>query len=265
MKHALTLAALLGCAPAAPAAPKGSSVSTPLPPATAVPVLVADAGTGAQTESARDASANAVLAAPQGRGAGHKLALRWTQSWNRHWAAQAGADGEHSSGAVTIDLDGDGHTRVTDRGDRARSVLNGDRYSENKTAWRTSWRGTWTLTDGTLNLKLTRDQATCSLTATERRGTQQFLPTTSTCSADATDMVLECAATQIEVRASLDDLAGKSVPETAWSCTAVGPATTGTKRVGTPLRWVLGKSGCVETTGDGMHSGPIRYARCKGP
>ena len=75
--------------------------------------------------------------------------------------------------------------------------------------------------------------------------------------------MLECVEQMVEVAAVKDDPKSKSSPGAAWICGTAQSATPAKQSIGAPFPWVLGKPGCLETTGGAMHSGPARYARCK--
>jgi hypothetical protein len=258
-KFAVGFAWLAACAPQNPSStPSGTPPGTPAPrpppvSALAPPENPVDA---ASVEDAGPASRDASTTSRQQQ----KLELAWQNAWNLHYGGQAGAEHENSRGRVTIELAAGGQSTAVDSGKRVESVLDGTRYTETTTEWRTTWRGTHTFAGGGLRLDLGRESDSCEVTESERDGAVQYQPEKSGCSGGAAHLALECQPASVDATPSLDDLDAKATPTPVWICQTAHAAK---DAKGTPQPWVFGKEHCLEHTGGGPRSGPIRYGLCK--
>jgi hypothetical protein len=190
-----------------------------------------------------------------------KLWMRWSSSWNRHWAGARGADHANHAGTVSLTISATGVCDVSDEGTKVDSVLDGEWHEQTTTTWSSSWQGACTLDDDKLQVELARQGAgTCSKTVARRRGTQHFAPATEECVL-AERLKLECETSVVESAKSNDDFSGQLERVPVWSCQLDEASEHSV--VGSPFGWIFGKDRCLERLGGGPGSGRLRYAACQ--
>jgi len=195
-------------------------------------------------------------------GAPGTLRFRWLDAGNLHIGNPklTGAEHTNNRGEVIIELLPDERARVSDGGELQGSSLDGDRFTETTTVWKTTWEGVRRSIGAKLRFELVRGDSSCKTTVTTRWGATTYRPERKRCSGGRERLVLVCEQTVIKAGAA-NDLSDKTRPTPAWSCDAARPRPGSSTESSLP--WVLGTERCLERRGGGIFSGPFRYLLCE--
>lgn len=181
-----------------------------------------------------------------------KLALEWSDAWNRHHAF--GADGLRASSRVTLELFAGGKGRAEDKGSLRRTQLDrGGRFEEKRTSWHLVWKARWKRAGKRLTINLRRAPRSSCMRSRLRRGSR---PTKLRCRPAPSALLLSCRTMSVRVKPSALAPRKAAKREQVWLCGA--PQSPG----GTPTAWVFGKKRCLRVGSSRPGRGPRRYIHC---
>lgn len=175
------------------------------------------------------------------------LTMQYIQATSIHLAGHEGAVNHRDKMNIRVELLAAGKLRAVDSGERSLHNLYSNFSTREETKWTNSWRGTYTTSEGTMELSLTLADRKCSKSK-EMSGTKTEK---LDCRAMSKQLRLTCRSEELAITewsGPVDKPQHSVQKHPIWRCQAAESA--GDVEFGdTPSRWLLGKSICVKIIG----------------